>query len=175
LKVLYGIGWVLVIVIVLITFYLTKPTGQIIADKSGFSCPDGQSYTWKNLAGYYSQKDKVLNETDHAGALAACGLNKPDDETIQRMEKARIAGVSEAQIQKEASEYQIKKSRLNPPYKLSWVTDKSLSKWLMAIFWAFVALLVANFALDTIRNIVLYIAFGKLFSYPFLKYWWEMK
>lgn len=180
LKVLYGAGWVLVVVIMILTFYLTKPTGSVIVSKSGFTCPDGKSYIWKTLNGFYVKTDTFLNIEDHISALKTCGLLK---EVTFNKDKAREQGWTDQQIENYLSSSQSQtdqhqqevskagESGLNPPYKLNWITDsKNYKKWGMAFIWAFVALLVANFLLDTIRNVVLYVAFGEPFSYPLLKF-----
>lgn len=64
LKVLYGTGWILTILITIFVFYLIKPSGRIVIEKSGYTCPDGKAYVWNYTDGYYDVDDKYLNEKE---------------------------------------------------------------------------------------------------------------
>jgi hypothetical protein len=177
MKVLYGIGWVFVVLIMIATFYLTKPQGYVNMKESGFTCPDGKNYVWTSSTGYYTKEDKVLETNDHLSALSTCKLY---DSLIGKFDTdaAIKAGYSQKEIDNYLSEQKTKKaeeSRLKPPYKLFWVTDETGNKWFWAAIWTFIALIVANFLLDTIRNIVLYITYGEGFTYPMLKMMYSEK
>lgn len=168
LKVLYCAGWVLVIMVTLLVFYITKPTGQIIENKSSFTCPNGKSFIWKDLDGYYSKKDNILNEKDHSVVMATCEVNTTlKNKLTGEIVKVNINDLSKYNITNESAIYG---DRLNPFYKLNWITDNTVSKWLTAIFWSFIAFVITGFLLDTIKNIVMYIMYNEPFTYKFLKY-----
>lgn len=172
LKVLYGLGWVIIILITIFVFLITKPSGSIQKLKSGFTCPDGESYVWSSYGGgYYTKDDKFLESEDHISALKKCGLYEIDSANKFR-ETALERGFTENEIAAEISRKQLEEAesnRTNPPYTLNWVTDENGNKWFYAFLWTIVGFIVVNLLLDTLRNIILYIILGRPFSYPLLK------
>jgi len=143
LKVLYGIGWFFILLIISVTFLALKPTNEIDMTKSSFICPNGKSYTWteNNYWDNFTSSDKYLNENYHVSALKTCGL----------------------------STLSAQQTRLNPPYTIKWVTNEEVySNWTNALFWTFIAFCICNLLLDTVRNITLYVITGRWMSY-----WWQ--
>ena len=88
LKVLYGIGWIIIILITVFTFIVIMPKGNIEEAKSSFTCPDGNSFTWNHLDGYYNKNDKIYSPEDHLKAMVSCGLLKDNStlKTINQLE-----------------------------------------------------------------------------------------
>lgn len=176
LKVLYGASWFVVIALTIFTFFLTKPSGALEMGKSGFTCPNGKSYTWRSYTGFYTKNSKVLNETDNVSVLKTCGLYNGEylvgKGYSERVAKADDMGFSETDITKTITfilNDEASKLRNNPPYKITWVTDETnAKKWLWSGIWSIIAFFVAYFILDTLKNIVLYVLLGKRFSYPLI-------
>ncbi len=88
LKVLYGIGWIITIIITAFTFIAIIPKGNVEESKSSFTCPDGNSFTWDYLDGYYNKNDKIYNPEDHLKAMVSCGLLEDNStlKTINQLE-----------------------------------------------------------------------------------------
>jgi hypothetical protein len=178
LKVLYGAGWIVVVLITAFTFFITKPSGVVEMGKSGFTCPDGKSYTWKSYSGYYTKNSKLLEKTDHMSALNSCGLYNGeylvDKGFTERVEKAKSFGYDETDISKSITYGLAEKAesiRQSPPYKLNWVTDETnFHKWIWSGIWTIVLFFVSYFILDTFKNIALYVFYGKRFTYPVFKF-----
>ena len=175
LKVLYGAGFFLVLMVTLFTFLVSKPSGHIEVTKSGFTCNDGRSYVWNSFTGYYTKKDTALNVDDHVNALQTCGNYNPEffiKDLDSRKAAAKEAGFSDIQIEEALSSNLpnlAEKVRLDPPYTLDWVTDESdSSKWKSSIVSTFTALIISYFLMETIKNVIIYIFYGKRFTYPLL-------
>lgn len=180
LKVLYGTGWVMLILITLFAFYVLKPSGRAVMVKSGFTCPNGKSYVWNNYSGYYyyTKNDMYLNENDNVSALKTCGLYTPEylaePGLSERKSSLIAAGVSEAEVNQTLTlglPVKAREIQQKPPYKLNWVTDLTDGRaWVKSIGWSIAVFFVTYFILETIKNIVLYVAFGKRFSYPLIQF-----
>lgn len=175
MKVIYGLGWVFVFLIILFTFLVIKPSGSVVMGKSGFTCPNNKSYVWTKYKGFYTKEDKNLKAEDHISALNTCGLFNPEymiDDFAEKKAKAITLGYAEEEIYRTA-EFGLKEKANetleNPPYKIKWVTDDSdYRKWLWTGFWTILTFFISYLLLETVKNIILYIIFGKRFSYPLI-------
>lgn len=153
LKVLYGVGWMLVLVITLTTFLVVKPTGYVNTYNSSVKCSNGISYRLSNLEGVYKVGDK-LSLKDEIFVKRIC------TRATYQIEEAKAAGYTDQEINKYLDQKQVS-------YALNLVENGS---WRGTTFWTLVAFFIAAFLLDLFKKIVLYIVLGKKFSY-----WWLIK
>lgn len=176
LKVLYGFGWLLVFAITLLIFLLTKPQGRVFPSLSGFTCPNNKSYSWTSLTGYYYEDNKILNNEDHMSAMITCEIIKGTDEVLVHWpyeNDGKPYAVPANSVHYGDNEWlygEFEGIRKNPPYKLNWITDNQPSYWSRSIGKTLLAFIVSYLVLDTIKNIIMYIAIGQRFSYRLLSW-----
>lgn len=182
LKVLYGVGWIIVFIITGIAFLILKPTPFIDLSKSSVTCLNKptynghENYSLENAKGLYQKGDKYLTMEDHLMATKICGLQlaKLKEETVKN------AGYSEKEIENKLANLfdmnsddfknafqTIEAGRKKPQYQINFVSNDSGTNWLKSLAGTTIVFMVAIFILNLIRNIVLYITIGEKFSY-----WW---
>lgn len=177
LKVLYGLGWIIVLIITGFAFLILKPSSFVDLSKSTFYCPEKvTSYSLENAKGLYNKGDKYLTMEDHLMATKTCGLQLAKFKT----DAAKKAGYSDEEINihlanlfdMNSTDFKnafqsIEAGRKNPLYQISFVYNDTTMNWLKSLGGVGVVFVVAIFILNLIRDIVLYITIGKKFSY-----WW---
>lgn len=180
LKVLYGVGWLCVFLITGLIFLGIRPDSSVNLSKSSFYCPreqvllSGNEYSLKDATGYYKRGDEYLNMDDHIMVMKICKIPM----VKLNEEKVKAAGMTD----REVSEYlerltdqnsdtfkkvfhKLEQRKKNPEYSLNFEYNDDLRNWVMPLFWVAITFAISSFFLNLIKNIVLYIIFGKRFSY----------
>lgn len=164
-KVLYGIGWLFVILSVPLTIYVLQPNTYIDMDKSYFTCPDGSAFETKGMTRDY-QKEGILSHGDDQRARATCANRQAYSEDVKnRQDRARQEGYDENTITQLTNEY-ITKADPSNVYTLTLVKSTNGS-WDNAFMWVIGVGIVGYGALELIKKTVMYITTGKKFQ-PYL-------
>lgn len=163
-KVLYGIGWLFVILSALLTIYVLQPNTYTDTNKSYFTCPDGIKYNTKDMMlNYLSGDEKSLSSEDDQRARTTCANHQAYSEDLKRrQERARQQGVSEDEIAQLSYEYIIKTDPSNV-YKLTLI-ESTNGSWGNAITWAIAVAVVGYGVLELIKKTAMYILTGKKFK-----------
>ncbi len=159
-KVLYGIGWLFVILFALLTIYVLQPNTYTDMDKSYITCLDGTKY---NLNGvdYNSIQKRLTSEGDRKAKTACIGRQAYPEETKMRIERAGQLGWSEDEIAKFANQ-DMMEANPSSVYQVSFVQSTNGS-WRNAFTWAIAVAVVGYVALELIKKTVMYILTGKKF------------
>lgn len=162
-KVLYGIGWLFVILIAFFTIYVLQPNTYMNMDKSYFTCPDGIKYNTKGMTRNYLQ-EKILSSEDDQRARATCAKHQVySEDTKAKMQRAREEGWTEDEISRAIQEGIVKNPSMiytnDPIYKLTLI-ESTNGSWGNAFTWAIAVVVVGYGALELIKKVTLYILLG---------------
>lgn len=165
-KVLYGLGWLLVILLAGITFIITKPNPGVDLSKSTVTCDNGKSFSLSTMQGYYSSQDKFLDEEDNLRIVIACEIKQFSDETLMQMRQQTSSDYEyKTELQKRGLELTKRMAALGAPeYKLNFVEKNLNSEWVNSLLWVLAIFAGSAVLLDLIKKITLYILTGKKFK-----------